>query len=322
MTESGLTLAQAMKQQADRGPLAVRPLAARMTAKLERGGDLQTALEAERSSFPPLFHALSAVGENTGKLPEVLGELEDYFALQQRLRRQFLIMIAWPAVRFVFAVLVLTLLIWILGVIADARGDSPVSVFGWKGGKHALLFLGSIAGFFALLGGLYWFAGAVLKSRPAVDRFLLGIPVLGNCLRMLAVSRFSLGLYLTTEAGTPIADALRLSLHATGNAAFADKSAGIEHSVRQGDEITAALQGRGLFPEEYLSILETAEVSGKIPEVMRKQAQHYHEEAARSLQLLTGVAGGLVWLAVAAFIVFFIFQLARMYFGILDSLTI
>jgi type IV pilus assembly protein PilC len=299
MLESGLTLAQAMKQQAKRGPVAVRPVAGRIAEQLDQGHDLQTALQAEADHFPPLFLALSAVAEDSGKLPEVFHELEEYFSLQRQMWRQFLSMIAWPVFQFVAAVGILTFLIWILGVIADTVGESHVNVFGLKGGRDAILFVGSIVGFFAILYGLYWLTVNVLQNGPAIHRFLLRIPGVGGCLRALAVSRFSLGLHMTMETGAPIAQALDLSLNATGNPAFAATSGPVKSSVRKGDDLTSALSTADVFPPEYLAIVETAEVSGQVPEVMRRQARFYHEEAIHKLKWLTRVAGGVVWALIA-----------------------
>lgn len=39
--------------------------------------------------LPPLFLALVAVGEQTGRLPEVFEELQNYYQLQQKLTRRF-----------------------------------------------------------------------------------------------------------------------------------------------------------------------------------------------------------------------------------------
>ena len=43
---AGLSLARVFRQQAEKGPPLVRPIAARMSAKLEKGKDLESALLA------------------------------------------------------------------------------------------------------------------------------------------------------------------------------------------------------------------------------------------------------------------------------------
>jgi type IV pilus assembly protein PilC len=73
---AGLRLVDVFRQQAKRGPARVRPVAERITQELERGGDLEGALEREKAAFPPLFLGLASVAEQTGNLPEVFRELE------------------------------------------------------------------------------------------------------------------------------------------------------------------------------------------------------------------------------------------------------
>ncbi len=322
LTEAGLTLAQAMKQQGKKGPLAVRPVAARMAERLERGTDLQTALRKEAAYFPPVFLALSAVGEDTGRLPDVLRELENFFALQAQLKRQFLTQIAWPVFQFIIAVLVLTLLIWILGMIADMRspGQPPaITVFGMYGGKDAMIFLCSIVGVIAFLATIYWFVRNVLKRGETIDRLLLRIPAVGGFLQSLALNRFSMSMYLTIDAGVPIKDAARLSLEATGNHAYASRVPAVERTIASGDDLTSALTGHGLFPAEYLAIVETAEIGGREPEVFKKQAEQYHEHATRRLKALAASAAWGVWLLVAIFIIAFIFSIFNQYLAALNQ---
>ena len=86
---AGLSLVHVFRQQATKGPPPIRPVAERILHELEQGESLETALEQERAFFPPMFISLAIVGERTGSLPEVFTELEKFFLLQQRLRRQF-----------------------------------------------------------------------------------------------------------------------------------------------------------------------------------------------------------------------------------------
>jgi hypothetical protein len=48
---------------------------------------------------------------------------------------------------------------------------------------------------------------------------------------------------------------------------------------------------------------------GQLPEVMRRQSQHYQEEAERRLKSLTRAAAFLIWLLTAAFIAWAIFRI-------------
>ncbi len=88
--------------------------------------------------------------------------------------------------------------------------------------------------------------------------------------------------------------------------------------VKSGREIHIALHACTAFPDEFLDILAVAEVSGQIPEVMVRQGEHYREESARRLKNLARLAGYAVWSFVAIAMIWAIFKIASIYFGMLN----
>lgn len=310
---AGLTLRDVFRQQAAKGTAAVRPVAARISAGLETGDALEEALKKETASFPPLFVALATVGEQTGMLPEVFRELEKYYQLQQRLRQQFLAQITWPAFQFFVAIFVVAGLIWILGLLGGSI--DPIGL--GTGAGPALLFLCCA---FGVLGGalaLYVLANRLLR-QGTLDGMLLGVPVVGPCLRALAVTRFCLALRLTLESAMPIARALRLSFRATGNGAFEAAADSAQKSVKAGEELTVALAKTRLFPEEFQHVIAVGEESGRLTDVLEQQGEQYAEESERRLKVLTSTAGWGVWLFVAGLIIFCIFRIFLTYLDMLD----
>jgi type IV pilus assembly protein PilC len=316
---AGLTLRDVFRQQAQKGRPPVRPVAARINAGLEQGEDLEGALKRERAHFPPLFLSLASVGEQTGMLPEVFRELEHYFALQLKLKRQFLTQIAWPAFQLGAAILVITFLIWILGMIAGSnpasKGFDPIGL-GTGTGPALGFFFGSIATLAAVL-GLYLVSRRVLRAG-LVDGFLLRLWVFGPCLEALALTRFCLALRLTLESGMSVIKAVRLSLEATGNAAFAAAAPVAQAGVRAGEELTVALGATRLFPAEFLHVVAVGEESGQLTEVLAKQSEQYAEESERRLHVLAQVAGWGVWLVVAILIIIAIFRIFMTYLDMLE----
>src|SRR5438477_11562854 len=67
---AGVPVRRVFQQQAERGPMAVRPVAGRISDEIERGQSIESALEKEKRAFPPIFISLASVGERTGNLPE------------------------------------------------------------------------------------------------------------------------------------------------------------------------------------------------------------------------------------------------------------
>src|SRR5439155_12034136 len=122
----------------------------------------------------------------TGMLPEVFRELEKYYLFQDRLRKQFLAQIAWPAFQLFAAILVITGLIWILGIITEvnpgSKGFDPIGL-----GTGAGPAMGFFCSAFGLLGAVLalYVVGKRLLRQGLLDGFLLRVPVLGPCLEAL-----------------------------------------------------------------------------------------------------------------------------------------
>jgi type IV pilus assembly protein PilC len=316
---AGLTLSRVVKQQSERGPMSLRPIAGRIADELEQGESFEAALKKEKAFFPPMFVNLATVGEQSGALPEVLGELEKYFSLQLKLRRDFVQQITWPAIQFFIAPFVVAGMIFLLGILSSS--PKPYDPLGWglTGTKGATTFLLLFYGAFAALVVTYLVLTRSLQQRELVDNILLRLWVIGPTLRALALMRFCVSLYLTTETGMPIAQALRLSMRGTGNNAFTGREEIVREAIRNGEDLTSALRKSNLFPEDFLNIVETGEEGGRIGEVMRHQAEYYEEETRRKLTILTRCASWGVYLCVACMIIFMIFRIFSSYLSLLSS---
>lgn len=310
---AGISLRDVFRQQSQRGPAAVRALAARVYKQLDRGSSLETSLEAEREVLPPFFLAMASVGEATGHMPEIFDELEKYYRGQQQLRRYLRSRTIGPALQFLLAVVIIAGVLIVLGSINAARGGAAPRIFGLSGVLGAVLLLVLVGAGIAL--GFVAFAAAKRKllHRPAIDALLLHVPRLGPCLKTLALGRFALALQITLDSGMSVAQALRLALAATGNGAFVGVTPAVEQALKKGNALTTALKEARLFPQDLLDMVAVGEESGRVPEVLRHQAHHYAEEAQERMTALSRTIARAVWLAYVVFMAAAIFQIAGIY---------
>jgi type IV pilus assembly protein PilC len=319
---AGLSLPHVFHLQAKKGPRSMRLMAERIAGRLERGEALEDAFEQEGGrQLPKLFLEMAGVGERTGHLPEIFGELAEYYELQRKLGREFKSQIVWPVFQFFAAVAVIALLIWILGMIAESRGGAPIAPigFGLTGAQGAVTFLIAVGVFLGSLFALYLLFTRGLRQRALFEAFLLRLPVIGPCADAFAMGRFCIALRMTMETGMSAHEALRQSLRATGNAAFAAHEESVVALIKSGQEINVSMQACTAFTEEFLNIVAVAEVGGQIPEVMIRQTEYYREEAARRLRNLTKFAGYGVWCMVAILLIVAIFKVAQIYVGALNQ---
>ena len=317
---AGLTLVRVFDLQAKNGPPQLRPSAERIARKLEAGESLEDSLNAEASVLPEMFVSLAGVGERTGRMPEVFGQLEEYYRVQAQMRREFWSQATWPIVQFIGAVLVIAFVIFIFGFLqpTDATADGPFG-FNLVGAPGAILFLIVVG---SVVGGLivaYKVLTNSVQKLASFEAWLLKVPVFGPFVHASALSRFCLALRLTLDSSLSIYKAIRMSLMATGNAAFMAQADRIAKRLKKGDELGESLGMNPIFPAEFLATLNVGEVSGQIPEVMTRQAEFYREETARRAKTVSRTMAWGVYLLVGIFIIVAIFRMAFVYVGALGG---
>ena len=317
---AGLTVVRVFEMQAKNGPLGLRPAAGRIADHLEAGGALEDALKAEGPLLPEMFVSLAVVGERTGRMPEVFGQLEEYYRLQGQMRREFRSQAAWPVFQFVGAVLVIAFVIFIFGFLepSAATASGPVG-FGLTGTPGAIFFLLAIG---TVVGGGFLAYKLVTKSvagQAGFEAWLLKVPVFGPFVHASALSRFCLALRVTLDSSLTIGKALRMSFKATGNAAFLAQADRIVKRVNKGEELGEAMGINPIFPAEFLAMFNVGEVSGQIPEVMGRQAEFYREETARRAKTVTKAMSWGVYGLVGIFIIVAIFRMAGVYVNALNG---
>lgn len=323
MLNSGVDIRKSFELAAGKtGSPAARRALTELSTAVRRGQDVASAMREQGSTFPPLMIDMITMGENSGALPEILIGLADHYENNVRLRRDFLGKIAWPVFQLVAAILVIALVIWVLGMIGDSQGGSPVDLLGLgTGAGAAAAWLMYTFGTAFMLWFLYQLATRALTGREIVHSIAMTIPVVGRCMQSFAIARFSWAYYLTQQTGMPIERSLMLSLRATGNGAFQRASQGICSRVAAGEDLSTALTAAGIFPDDYLHMVSVAETSGTVPETLHRLSPQFEDQARRSLSLLSASLAWGVWTLVAVFIIFIIFRIVLSYVGMINELS-
>lgn len=286
-----------------------------------RGGDSLTAGLAQTGDFfPPLFREMVEVGEQSGHLAEVMGQLAEHYEGQLQLRRAFLAAIAWPMTELGLALGVIGLLIWVMGLIGQTTGTKiDILGFGLVGELGLAIYLTILAA----VGTLAYLAiravsRGMLWTRP-MQRGVLRVPVLGPALETLALSRMAWTMYLTMNAGMELRRSLRLSLRSTRNARYLDVIGTVDAEIEGGNSIYSAFSAAGCFPTDFLQALQVGEHSGRLVESMAHLSRQYQEQARTTIGVLAKLTGMAVWVLVAGFIIFLVFRVFSFYIGMINS---
>ena len=305
----GLSPVKVFRQQAKSGPSALREVAGRAADRLEAGESLEQALKPDAKHFPPLFLELISVGEHSGRLPDIFAELEEHFESLKVARRSFQRVLYWPLFEYVGAIFVLFVMQLVLGMFGSPLDPLGLGLTGVKG---AFAFLAAAVMFTVAVVVVVLFVANNQQVRARVESVGLAIPGLAGCFRAFALSRFCMAYHMTAEAGMRADRCLRFSLRATANKAYVREAEFAAKAARKGQEVLDILGGYGprLFPDEFMAAVQVGEDTGRLAELMKKQAEYYREESRRKVKVLAVIAGALVYLGIGLLLIGVIFKIA------------
>jgi type II secretory pathway component PulF len=321
---AGLDARQVFERESGVGPAAQRRHMASIAREVNAGVSVADAMRAERGFFPKLALEMVDIGEQTGKLDRTFGQLSDHYENIRELRRVFFTGLIWPGIQLAAAVAIVGFLIWIMGLLATlSPGSEPIDLlgFGLVGTTGLLIYLTFVlvCGL-ALWGVIFAFNRGWLLPGVLMP-ILLRVPVLGQCLTYLAMSRMAWSLGMAIDAGMDAKPSLELALRGTQNPYYASAWPQIERKMQSRCAMSEALRATQRFPNEFLETLETGELTGMISETLERYAIELRDRARHLLTMLTAFAGFACWALVATIIIFLIFRLAMFYVGtIYDAL--
>ena len=323
-TGAGVEDRKVWRDEAGRGSRSQRHKIAHVADELAVGRSIPDALRTTGNFFPPLFRQMVEVGDMSGRLDHTYGRLAKHYERTLKVRRDFMGRLAWPLFQLAFALVVVGVLIWIMGILPVNSGSQGAQFdilgVGLMGTRGLVIYINIlvVVGIFLLL-ALEMFRRGVGWTRT-FQRLLLRIPVIGGALKTLALARLTWALQLVFDTPMDLRRALPLALEATGNDYYARHGSAVALRIEQGQSIHSALRVTGVFPVDLMDSIAVGEESGRMVETMERQSAEYQERAGIAISVLAQAAGYLVWFLVASMIIMLIFRIFSVYLGTINSL--
>jgi general secretion pathway protein F len=263
--------------------------------RVNEGAALADAMAAGGGVFPDLYVGMVRAGEAGGALETVLERLADYLESQVRLRNKVSSIVIYPAMMFLFACVVVGILVTVVlpqitELLASLNQPLPFYTRWIIAGSHFTRdFWWAIAGLAVGFGFAFRAAVRTERGRAAWDRFRLRAPVIGRLIRMIAISRFSRTLSTLLSGGLPITRALETASEVTGNTVLAAAIDAARTSITEGASVAAPLRASGEFPPMVITMIEVGEQSGELESMLAKVSDTYEEQVETTVTRLTAL---------------------------------
>jgi len=277
LLSSGLPLMEALNvlvDQEENQPLK-RALAS-LRDSVREGSSFTDALKTNTKVFSQLYGNMVAAGEASGTLEITLARIADFLDEQVRFRGKFAAALAYPAIMTVVGVGVLFFLFSfvlprVVGMFEDMKQQLPFMTL-------ALLWVVRVvsSAWWAILiaigGATYYLRRyfATTEGKAWLDARILRVPVFGNLIKMIAVSRFTRTLGTLLQSGVPTLMALDIVKSVVGNTVLADAIHKARENVREGESIADPLRRSGLFPPVVIQMVAVGEKSGELEKMLLK----------------------------------------------------
>lgn len=288
------------------------------------GKSLTEAFKQFPEVFPPLQTAMIQAGERASFLQDVLQSMADFLERLDDLRSKVVGSLIYPIALSIIGSLVLAAaLIFFVpkfeSLLANTQMLLPTAiVFGMsqaiRNGWHLILM--TLAGIFILL----WSTLKSQTGRRMIERYRMKIPLIGNAMRMVAISRFCRILGTLLANGVPLLQSLNIAKDATGSEIMAEHIAYAIENVREGKSLAEPLRNSKMFPDQIMAMLSTAEESNRLDKVLLNIADTVERRTNRQVDQAVRLIEPLVLCVIAACIGFMAIGLLLPIFTMAGSL--
>jgi general secretion pathway protein F len=127
------------------------------------------------------------------------------------------------------------------------------------------------------------------RGHARWDAFKLKVPVFGQLIRLIAITRFANTMATLLKSGVPILTAMKIAQNLVGNIPIANAVADARENITEGQSIAEPLRKSGQFPAMMLHMIAIGEKTGELPEMLLNVAETYEEQVNTKIEAMTSL---------------------------------
>jgi type IV pilus assembly protein PilC len=296
MAETGVPFVEAVEAvaQSARTPL-IRDRLTSFKEAIVGGQSVSGAMRACGSLFPAMVSDLVRVAEEGGRLDQALRAAASYLERSVELRKRIINAMLYPMV--MLSVSFLTIIVLVVFVmprfseIFDKMGaDIPATT-------KAMLALGQFlrgqpfVAIGCLVGALAVtvFVLRLPATGAALQQLLLRVPVLGDLLRNLALSRAFQSVATLLASNVSLIAALEHGAEVAGNATIRNGLLQSRDAVEQGRPLAEAMTQSKAFPPMLVQVVAVGERTGRLSQLLAKTSANLEATVDARLKSLVSI---------------------------------
>lgn len=297
MLDAGLPLLRSLKTVSEGLDSHTRRVFVDLAQSASKGNTLAETMARMPAVFQPVDVMIVQAAEKSGSMPESFKLLSKWHEFIHRIGRRMLSGLALPV-----------LLVHITAFVAPI----PDSVLGgWEIGAY----LRSVGGILLLLYvpaaiiiGIICLTPKTGFCRGLLDRLALRIPLLGQAMYRLALSRYCWVFHMLAKAGVPMIDCVESAAASTGNTVVSEQVGPAVASARAGHPVSEGFSPK--LPLEFIDIWRIGEETGSLDDVTKRLADNNADSAEFLFKEFAAWMPRFVYALVCLLMIYMILKLA------------
>lgn len=292
LLNAGLELDRALSILVGLGEIeSLRQTINSVLARVRSGASFADALSQE-PAFSKFYVSMVRAGEMGGNLEAAMRRLAEYLARSYAIREAIASALVYPIILLCTAGLsIIVILVFVLPEFKPLFEEA---------GKSLPLATRIVMGVGDFLGAFWWLllflivAGVLLfhramqdaANRRRWDAFKLEMPLLGPLWLKMEVEKFARTLGTLLGNGVVLPTALSMSAETLNNSVIAGAVRQTAVSLREGEGLAAQLARTKVFPAVALDFVRVGEETGKLDEMLLRQADFYERSVKQTVDRL------------------------------------
>lgn len=288
---SGLPLLSGLQEMTSTQDNPRQALAARhLQSEIESGVSLSDAMQVRGEFFPGYYVQMIRAGEISGTLEKSLDYLLAYLDWQIEFNRTVRSFMIYPAVlATIMSALVVILFTFVfpglVKVLVGLKVDLPLPtrmVIGISEAVRTWFWYGLAGGVATFAALRFWLQG--YQGRRQFDGWMLGLPVVGELLRKINLSRYFKTLATLNAAGLDVERSFNTAAEVVGNLVLRERLAGVTRTILGGGTIFQGMQASGVVPGLVLSMVAMGERTGQLEASLFRAGEIFDREVPVTLK--------------------------------------
>ena len=257
--------------------------------EMEQSGNLAMAMK-QTAVFPEYVCSMTEIGEETGRLDEVMDGLAAHYQREKELQEMIRSALLYPAVMLgMLTVVLLILIIKVLPVFDQVLQQLGGGLTGVSAGilragtvlsRYSLIFVILLA----LVAAAMAYLGLTEKGRERMKHHMEHSRITRNLSEKMACARVAEGLSLCIISGLDLDQSMELTEKLVTHSGMKERMEECRRKMAEGTEFAQALTESQIFSGLYGKMISVGSRTGSVDQVMGKIAEEQEEAVIQSLQ--------------------------------------